>query len=814
MEQLFVEVAVVLPVQQTFYYRVPPELGALVAVGKQVLVPFGRRRLTGYIVGMVEEFADGAGTAVRDVIQVSSDHSYFSLSHIAFLKWLSSYYLHPLGQVLQSALPWGLVSSSRRTAHISEVGLSLLANGRGSQKEARVLSLVQQTPGLTLQQIQRRLPGESTSSICRRLAEKGLLVWDDQLRAPAIKQRTLKVVRLQREATPALKAELSPQGKKVLSLLEHGPCFLKELRRQVKTIDYWVARLGKMGLVAVEDREVYRVPAGAAFKKDFRPPRLTACQQRAVAEITRAMQSRKFARFLLHGVTGSGKTEVYLTAAGQALEMGRQALVLVPEIALTSQMENLLRSRFQSKVAILHSGLGSGERRDEWLRVLRGEAEVVVGARSAVFAPLQKLGLIVVDEEHDGSYKQEKGFRYHARDAAVMRAKMADAVIVMGSATPALSSYYNALQGKFQLLRLPQRIDKRPLPHITILDMRQQHGNRLLARPLYEALGETLSQGKQALLLVNRRGYAPILLCRGCGHVLGCRNCEVSLTWHKRDGLVRCHLCGLHMEVPGSCPSCSLKGLKPLGFGTQQLEAEVKRLFPEARVARMDRDTTRSRKAYSQVLGDLYRGDIDIMVGTQMIAKGHDFPNIVLVGVVAADIALKWPDFRAAETTFQLMTQVAGRAGRGDTPGRVFVQTYNPGHYSIYFARSHDYAGFFEAELEYRRQLGYPPFRRLVLLHFRGNVEDKTRKQAERIAAYCRELKEMAPQKFAELEILGPVPAPVARVKGKYRYQLLIKAKSVSVLSQFTHKVVSCGERTLRRSGVSLQVDVDPQSVV
>jgi primosomal protein N' (replication factor Y) len=391
---------------------------------------------------------------------------------------------------------------------------------------------------------------------------------------------------------------------------------------------------------------------------------------------------------------------------------------------------------------------------------------------------------------------------------------MEGAVVVMGSATPALSSYHNALQGKFHLLSLPHRIDHRSLPKVTVIDMKHQRQGDLISHPLRQALADTLSQGKQALLLINRRGYANFLLCRNCGHVTHCRNCAVSLTWHRTGEELRCHLCGLAMAVPPVCPQCEGQTLKPFGFGTQRVEAEVKYLLPEARVNRMDRDTTRSKQSHRKLLNDLRRGRTDILVGTQMIAKGHDFPNITLVGVVSADIALQWPDFRAAENTFQVLTQVAGRAGRGESPGSVLVQTYSPEHYSIQFAKNHDYLGFFNEEMNFRQELGYPPYRRLILFQLAGNVEERTQEAAQLLAAKCQEICRKRSELSQELEMLGPVAAPLGKVKGKYRWQLLLKSKKVAPLLDAGRQLVNWGYGEFKGFGVSLTVDVDPISLI
>ncbi|MBW2624841.1 MAG: primosomal protein N' [Deltaproteobacteria bacterium] len=764
MSTIFVEVAVVLPVIGTYYYRVPPDLRREVAVGRQVLVPFGRRRLTGYVLRLEEQLPATMDAAIRDVLQVSSEECYFSEAHLPFYRWLSNYYLAPLGEVIRSALPRGTSTSTRRAAFVREAGLRSLRQSTLTAEETAVLSLLREHPGLTLAQIRRRLPIQRVDRVCRTLGRKKVIVWEDQQQEPQIKPRNLKVVRgLHHLETSSLSEEqLKPKEKEILKLLEEGPRLLRDLKGMVGNGSYWIRKMADRGLVSVSSEEVYRGPVGPPIIETTPPHQLTGHQEQALGTITQALEENCFASFLLHGITGSGKTEVYLAAAAEALRLGRQSLILVPEIALTAQIEGLFRQRFQSRVAILHSGLGSGERRDEWVRVRRAEVDVVVGARSALFAPLDRLGLVVVDEEHDNSYKQERTLRYHGRDAAV---------------------------------KLQRKVD-------------------VLSIPLRQALADTLAAGKQALLLINRRGYANFLLCRRCGHVTHCHNCAVSLTWHRAGEKLRCHLCGLAMAVPPVCPQCDAATLKPFGFGTQRVESEVQRLFPEARVSRMDRDTTRSKRSYRQFLSDLSRGRTDILVGTQMIAKGHDFPNITLVGVVSADIALQWPDFRAAENTFQVLTQVAGRAGRGDSLGTVLVQTYNPEHYSIRFARRHDYSGFFKEEMAFRQELGYPPYLRLILFHLAGNVEEKTLEAAQKLAAKCQELLQQRPEFLRELQMLGPVAAPLARVKGKHRWHLLLKSKKSTPLLEVGRQLVNWGYGEFKGFGVNLTADVDPISLI
>jgi primosomal protein N' (replication factor Y) len=813
MDPAIIEVALPLAVPGTFHYRVPPELGAQVVVGQEVMVPFGRRRLTGSVVSVGTEPPPDLAAPIRDILEITPGEALFSELHLPFFRWLSVYYLTPLGEVIRSALPGGTRSVTRRLARLTEAGGRALNEEDISPEERGVLALLLGQPGLSLVQIRRHLPDRDVRSICDKLRRQGFLLWEDRLRGPRATPRRLRVVRplvLPGQQGPELKSK----EREILEQLAAGPRLLRDLAGQVKNLAYWVRKLAARGLVQVASEEVYRDPAGPPIIETGPPPRLTFEQEGAVRAVSGALRGGRFSSFLLHGVTGSGKTEVYLAATAVALDLGRQTLVLVPEIALTARLEALFRQRFQSRVAILHSSLGRGERRDEWMRIRRGEAPVVVGARSAIFAPLERLGLIVVDEEHDASYKEERGLRYHARDAAVMRAKLAGAVVLMGSATPALSSYQNALQGKFRLLRLPHRIDQRPLPRVAVIDMRQQKSGTVISLPLRHALADTLAAGKQALLLMNRRGYASFLLCRRCGHVPRCENCSLSLTWHRAEESLRCHLCNLTMPAPSICPRCGASMLRPLGFGTQRVEREVQRLFPQARVSRMDRDTIQTRQSFVHLLRDLSRGAIDILVGTQMIAKGHDVPGITLVGVVNGDTSLQWPDFRASEVTFQLLTQVAGRAGRGDTPGLVLVQTYNPEHYSIRFAKEHDYLGFFAEETAFLKDLGYPPFRRLILLQLAGNVDGRTREAAEKLAERFRELREGDPDSFQELELLGPAAAPLSRVKGKYRWQLLLRARRSALLREAARRLLEWGTSALRGSGVNLAVDVDPLSLI
>ncbi len=530
-------------------------------------------------------------------------------------------------------------------------------------------------------------------------------------------------------------------------------------------------------------------------------------QERALEKIIPAAGSGGFCPFLLFGATGSGKTEVYLRSI-EALPEGAGALVLVPEIALTPQLVARFRARFGSGVAVMHSGLTDSQRRAEWRRIRSGQASVAVGARSAVFAPFERLGLIVVDEEHDGSYKQEEGVRYHARDVAVMRAKLAGCPVVLGSATPSLESYHNALSGRYELLELPERAGGRPLPEVTLVDLKEFPGSPITPA-LVSAAKKRLVKGEQALFFLNRRGYSDFLICRDCGHVPQCPSCSISLTYHKKDAQLRCHWCGDGHNPGATCQKCGGDKIRYIGGGTERLEKELEALFEGVRLTRMDRDTVKARGAHARLMEEVASGRSGILLGTQMVAKGHDLPSIGVVGVVLADYGLHMPDFRAAERVFQVVMQVAGRAGRGEVPGEVVVQTYQPEHYALTFAAAHDYRGFYETETVFRKELGYPPYSRLVLLTVKGIKPEKVMAGADAAKkAFDRAAKGTG------VSVMGPAPAPVKRVRGKYRYNIILRSKSVTKL----HRVLDEGLAALGgRDGLSactIDVDVDPQRMV
>jgi primosomal protein N' (replication factor Y) (superfamily II helicase) len=590
-----------------------------------------------------------------------------------------------------------------------------------------------------------------------------------------------------------------------------GRVELAELTHAVPKAKEALKRLVARGLVRLETRALE--PSVRAGFAQGRPESLTPGQQVAVEALLRALDAASFRPFLLQGVTGSGKTEVYLRAAEHALQSGKGALVLVPEIALTPQLVGRFTSRFGTQVAVLHSGLKERERRGHWQALRTGRVRLAVGVRSAVFAPVRELGLLVVDEEHDPSFKQDEKLRYQARDLAVVRAQEVGAVVVLGSATPSLESYENARRGKYEVLELPSRVDDRPLPQVELVDLRHRPRASgevppVLARQSAEALTTTLSRGQQAILFLNRRGHSTTVLCEACGKCVSCQRCDVALTFHLQPNCLQCHYCGATQGVPEECPSCH-GTLVRLGTGTERVEAEVVALWPKARVARLDRDSVGTGERLTERLSSFARGELDVLVGTQMVAKGHDFPGVTLVLVVSADTGLLLPDFRAAERTFQLLTQVAGRAGRGQEVGRVLVQTYNPEAAPVARAAAHDFVAFATAELAWRRALAYPPYARLAAIHLEGQDAGQTAASARALA---RTLEKSLPPPASGVRLLGPAPAPLSRLRGQSRWQLLLKAPQHRVL----RPVLDAAERALRTlpRGVRGVLDVDPGAML
>ena len=717
------EVAVTLPLRGTFTYRDPRRGAAAVPVGAQVVVPFGPRTVTGFVVGHADAAREGGG-ALRDIEEVVAGAPAFDEAMVSFCRWVADYYYAPLGEVLRAALPQGEKADAVRAARVTERGRAAVGTQRsllGEESGHPVLvALVAAGGELTIKALGRVVPRGPQQLV--RLVEQGLVEVGDEVqtrKAPPTESFAVLVDGAKAAALPARAEARRAVLARVAGALDGLATTELSERERVH-----LKALAGAGLVRLEKRAVARAagPAAAGGASTFT---LTDSQRHAVEALTAALASG-FATFVLHGVTGSGKTEVYLRVIAEARAAGRGALVLVPEIALTPQLAARFRARFGEDVAVLHSGLPPGERLAAWRRLRAGEVGIAVGARSAVLAPVQRLGVVVVDEEHDSSFKQEEGVRYHGRDLAVVRAPRAGAVAILGSATPSLETAYNAARGRFTLLPLPGRATARPLPDVEIVDLRRHPPgpDGLFSSPLAEGIAAALAAREQVILFLNRRGFSTVVLCRACGHVVRCDNCSVSMTFHRGLGRLVCHYCARATPVPARCPACKAPKLERLGMGTERVEAVVRERFPEARVARLDRDTAGARgpevdgdgRGLHGVLRRMQAGEIDILVGTQMVTKGHDFAGVTLVGVLQPDQGLNLPDFRAAERTFQLLEQVAGRAGRGERPGRVVIQTYNPDHAAIAAVRTHDYDGFACEELREREEADYPPYSRMVAL--------------------------------------------------------------------------------------------------
>jgi len=814
MDRSFAKVALPLPMEKEFTYSVPERLRGQAELGSRVLVPFGRRQLTGIIV----DFAAESGlSGVREIIDVLDPYPAVTPEILSLTRWVSDYYICPWGEVLKSALPAGMSIASRAkvSLRVSPDGArGLMGDVFRGGPEAGVIELLLARGESSLRLIKREL-GETAYAAVSRLRSKGIVDVRQELPRPGSRAKSERIACLKlggeetRRWIDSLKVKAPAQSRCLEVLLSVGGTMgTARLSSQFGIGPGVLKALEAKGLLEFRYEEVVRDPYGDVEPEEPMPFELTPAQKEAVAAIRGAMDSGKFTVFLLKGVTGSGKTQVYIESISHALRGGKSALVLVPEISLTPQTVRRFKGHFAGEIAVLHSRLSAGERYDAWRGVREGKYSVVVGARSAVFAPLRNLGLIVVDEEQESSYKQsDTDPRYNARDVAVVRAKLEGATVVLGSATPSLESFYNARMGKYRLLTLPERIDGRPLPRVEVVDMKGElkSGNRsIFSRALRAGIADRLRRGEQVILLQNRRGYSKFIQCRDCGFVMRCRDCDVALTYHSVNRMMVCHYCGLSRKAPSTCPECGGSNLRLGGVGTQRVEESLRAEFPNVRIIRMDLDTTGGKGAHYRLLESFRKGRADILLGTQMVAKGLDFPEVTLVGVISADTALNLPDFRASEKTFQLLTQVAGRTGRGEIPGEVIVQSYVPGDEAISYAKFHDFDGFAERELSARSELGYPPFGRLVEILFRGTDRDAVSSVAER---YSKELSRCGDGSF---KVMGAVEAPIPKIRGEHRWQVLLKGRSPSAMRGALRRAGrSCGPLA-RRMKVKVDIDVDP----
>jgi primosomal protein N' (replication factor Y) len=799
-----VEVAVGLPVSKTFHYLIPEKMRDSLRVGMRVLVPFKGRKVTGFAIDLLDHPPKGVEEKLREVEDLLDEVPLIDPKMLRFHRWIADYYIYPLGEVIKTGLPPGLQLKSELVLRLTQNGKEYLTRGDLEPIQEKVFMEIERFGKVTLKKILKKFSGEVSRSQLFSWKKKGLLNIDAGIEGKEVKPKIEKVIVYQ-GGEPA--KPISKKQAEIMKWLEEkGEVSTSELNKRFKSPSKAIQSLKAQGLIVISDREVIRDISVQPELKPYPKPELTSDQETVLTEVLKGLHSKRFSPFLIYGVTGSGKTEIYLRAIEEVLNQGREAIVLVPEISLTPQLLSRFKDRFGENLSLLHSKLGRGERYDQWRKIWKGEVKIAVGARSAIFAPFKNVGIIIVDEEHDPSYKQEEKLRYHARDLAVVRAKQDEATLLLGSATPSLESFHNAEREKFHLLRLPERIEGKPLPRVEVVDMKNEKG--LLSEKVRAALEKNIKDKKQSLLFLNRRGFAHFILCPDCGFTFKCPNCTVTLTYHLRDRSLQCHYCDYRIRAPGDCPQCEGHRLQGVGIGTERLEQEIRSLFPETQVSRMDRDTTSRRRSHQQILKSLESGKTDILVGTQMIVKGHDFPNVTFVGVVSADTSLHFPDFRSSERTFQLLTQVAGRAGRGEVFGEVVIQTFNPDHYSIQKAKNHDFIGFYQEESQFRRALDYPPFSRLINFRLVGNSEKKTKAVSEEMGRIGRDLLKRGYGKG--IEILGPSAAPFAKMRGKFRWQMLAKGKSPKLLHKFAQELAFQLEEETKGKGVNLDIDVDP----
>ena len=848
MNQFLVDIAIPVPIDRTFTYLVPPELQPSVLPGKRVLVPFGKKHLTGVIVGLP------AATDVRGlkpVTDILDTKPTFSPDMLLLTKWIGEYYFTPWGEVLRAASPQGLSQGSKQTVRLvtQDIEALLQATKKSAPRQHAILQALADGAPLNLAQVQRKSHSKSIHAVLSEMHQRGWISIEEELERPKAKPKLERIVAFTDSGQRIFSDETSKASlsDKQLFLLE---ALWQEVSPEINAVEInsflqrhhgslsSVKTLVKKDLLHISEQEVFR---RSEYEPTEPPPNiiLNTYQQYALNEITKATTAGIFRAFLLHGITGSGKTQVYIDAIRNVMARGKTAIVLVPEISLTPQTVRRFKAHFGDDVAVMHSQMSIGERYDAWRMAHQGKVKIVIGPRSAIFAPLENIGLIVVDEEHDSSYKQyDAAPRYNARDVALVRALHIKAVVVLGSATPSAESFANGIHEKYTLLELPIRVDNAQLPTIEIVDMAKERRRvyedlkieiKKSAKPfpkrlpdssishlLQSQIAKRLERKEGTILLQNRRGFSHVMECYECGYVEKCDNCEVSLTFHTTKKHLRCHYCGFVKKPPAICPKCGSIELRMHAFGTQQVQQELQELFPQAVILRMDRDTTSVKGAHNKILKQFESGEADILLGTQMVAKGLDFPRVTLVGVISADTQMLLPDFRASEGTFQLLTQVAGRAGRSTLAGEVVIQTLQPDHYSLKHVLTHNFTGFYQEELEYRRELDYPPFSRIVLLEFSGERENEVQHHAKKFTEFLAMLNQQ--KKFI---ILGPADAAISKIKNVYRKHVVVKdLKSSDPSGSYLRSALLKAKAQYDASPlivgrkIKMIIDVDPQGMM
>ncbi|MEM5788009.1 MAG: primosomal protein N' [Syntrophobacteraceae bacterium] len=758
MPVVFAEVAILgTALETSLHYSVPEEMEDL-RPGCIVSVLLGRRSATGVVLSLSEAAPDlPENITIRPILGRPDSRTVVPPDILALCRWISTYYFYPMGEVLSFTIAGKEAGRTGKTG--APAAASSSAGGGVSLSRQRMVRLTGKAPPLG------RKDSEGATALLKMLEEAGC------------------------------------------------PVSIQEIRACVKNSDYWLRKFARGGVIAIEEREESIEPPPDGRASAERALLLTLDQRQALDIIAPHLETPAFGTFVLYGVTGSGKTEIYIQLVEKAVQFGKGALVLVPEIALSTQMEAIFRERFGPALAVWHSALSPRDRRRDWNDILDGKKTIVLGARSAILTPVQNLGLIIVDEEHDPAYKQEDRLRYNARDVALVRSKILDVPVVLGSATPSLQTVHRFRSEQYRLVSLPSRIFGRAQPDLEIVDMRREgRGGRIFSAKLRDGIARVLEEGRQAVLFLNRRGFAKYYLCNSCGHVLQCISCSLTLTYHQKENCLRCHYCGWQRELPQRCPVCEQAALFAHGYGTERLEKEVERLFPNAGMVRFDRDAIRSHEKLVSTLDAVRSGRADIIVGTQMIAKGHDFPNITLVGIINADAGLQVPDFRAGENLVQLLFQVSGRAGRGEDPGRVILQTYNPYHYTVDALLKMDYDGFCDNELESRKVLQYPPYTRLLKFLVTSGTEEAARTGARLLAVICREKAASLKEAGRHIAVLGPSPAAYVKLKNRFRWQVFIKTWQSSDMQFFAESVIASVKADAGFRQVQVTVDRDPAS--
>ena len=803
----FCDVALPVPLDTAFTYAIAD--GMQPVIGGRVLVPFRQQRLSGIVVNLHDHKPK---VQTKRLIEVLDPEPVLDPSLMRLGKWIADYYLAPLGEVLRTMLPLGAEFKRMISYRIAEAGHLALheagMSGSSSRSrktpddqlaEFRVLDYLSERDEVKEESL--RAATRVSKSVLTGMVRKKWILREDHSSARDA-ARVVKVAVLR-----GTEGKLNANQRTLIdTLAAAGGKVPVDTLHALEVPRTTLGTLVKRGIVLmVEEPAGFTMSALKARPSPF-DFQFNRAQQEALQRIQESVNARKFSGMLLHGVTGSGKTAVYLAGMRSVLDAGRSAILLVPEIGLTPAVAADLRQIFGDRVAILHSALSDQERAEQWHRIKRGDARMVVGTRSAVFAPVSDLALVIVDEEQDSSYKQEETPRYHARDVAVMRAKMGNVVVVLGSATPSLESYFNAKKNKYRLLELPDRVEQRPLPEVEIIDMRQEFQEtgqeQVISRRLAQEIRERLDRKEQVMVLLNRRGYSPLVLCRTCGKVLECKNCAIALTHHKRSHRMECHYCGYVAAIPKACVHCDSEYVYFLGTGSEKLEELLHGMFPQARIGRLDRDTVRGREDFERALNALNEGELDLLVGTQMIAKGHDIHGVTLVGVVGADAALGFPDFRAAERTFQLLTQVAGRAGRGQTPGKVILQTYFQEHYAVHYAATHDFSGFYDKELLFRSWMHYPPYSALANVLVRSDKLDEALEWSGVLGKWFEKTRHEGTR------VLGPAAAPIVRLKRDYRYHFVLKSSSREKLNALLRSMLAyASQQKIPRTQVIVDVD-------